>query len=72
MMQVDLNRRIPPSSFVPSAARDDVCDCPLARNLVTLTLALACEVIMTYAATGERQSFTETLRDFAVRPFSLD
>ncbi len=57
---------------VPSAARGDVCDYPLARNLATLTAAIACEVITTYAATGERQSFTATLRDFAVRPFQLD
>lgn len=57
---------------VPSAAQDDVCDYPLARNLVTLTVALACEVITTYAATGERQSYTTTLRDFAIKPFNLD
>jgi molybdopterin/thiamine biosynthesis adenylyltransferase len=57
---------------VPSAAQDDVCDYPLARNLVTLTVALACEVITTFAATGERQSFTTTLRDFAIKPFKLD
>lgn len=57
---------------VPSAAQDDVCDYPLARNLVTLAVAIACEAVITYAATGERQSFTATLRDFAVRPFRLD
>lgn len=57
---------------VPSAAQDDVCNYPLARNLVTLTVALVGEVITTYVATRERQSFTATLRDFAVRPFSLD
>lgn len=57
---------------VPSAAQDDVCDYPLARNLVMLTVAIVCEVITTYAATGERQSYTATLRDFAVRPFKLD
>ena len=57
---------------VPSNSRDDICDYPLARNLVMLTAAIACEVITTYAATGERQSYTATLRDFAVRPFSLD
>jgi molybdopterin/thiamine biosynthesis adenylyltransferase len=57
---------------VPSEARADVCDYPLARNLATWTAAIACEVITAYAATGERQSFTATLRDFAVKPFSLD
>jgi molybdopterin/thiamine biosynthesis adenylyltransferase len=57
---------------VPSAAQEDICDYPLARNLVMLTAAIACEVITTYAATGERQSYTATLRDFAVKPFRLD
>ena len=56
---------------VPSAAQDDVCDYPLARNLVTLTVAIACEAIIAYAATGEQQSFTATLRDFAIKPFAL-
>jgi molybdopterin/thiamine biosynthesis adenylyltransferase len=56
---------------VPSPAQDDVCDYPLARNLVTLAVAIACEAVITYAATGERQSFTVTLRDFAVKPFAL-
>jgi molybdopterin/thiamine biosynthesis adenylyltransferase len=56
---------------VPSPAQDDVCDYPLARNLVTLAVAIACEAVITYAATGERQSFTATLRDFAIKPFAL-
>jgi molybdopterin/thiamine biosynthesis adenylyltransferase len=56
---------------VPSAANDDVCDYPLARNLVMLTVAVACEVAMAFAATGEQRSFTVTLGDFAVKPFAL-
>ncbi|WP_026735479.1 ThiF family adenylyltransferase [Fischerella sp. PCC 9605] len=56
---------------VPSPANDDVCDYPLARNLVMLTVAVACEVIITFVATGEQQSFTVTLADFAVKPFSM-
>ncbi len=55
---------------VPSAAQDDVCDYPLARNLVLLTVAVACEVIATFVATGARESFTLTLRDLAVRPYN--
>jgi molybdopterin/thiamine biosynthesis adenylyltransferase len=55
---------------VPSAAQDDVCDYPLARNLVMLTTAVACEVVVGFAATGERRSFTVTLGDFAVKPFA--
>jgi len=53
---------------VPSAAHDDVCDYPLARNLVILAVAVACEVIVTFAATSMQQSYTVTLEDFAVRP----
>ncbi|MCL1475638.1 HesA/MoeB/ThiF family protein [Argonema antarcticum] len=55
---------------VPSPANDDVCDYPLARNLVMLTVAIACEVIVTFVATGQQQSFTVTLRDLAVKPFA--
>ncbi len=56
---------------VPSSANDDVCDYPLARNLVMLTVAVACEVIITFVASGQRQSFTVTLGDFAVKPFEV-
>jgi molybdopterin/thiamine biosynthesis adenylyltransferase len=52
---------------VPSAAQDDICDYPLARNLVTLTLSVACEAVIRYVATGKRDSFTITLNDFAVK-----
>lgn len=55
---------------VPSPANDDVCDYPLARNLVTLAVAIACEVIVTFVATGQRQSFTVTLGDFAIKAIS--
>ena len=57
---------------VPSAAQDDVCDYPLARNLVTLAVAVACEVIVAYVAAQRQQSFTVTLQDFAIKPFALD
>jgi molybdopterin/thiamine biosynthesis adenylyltransferase len=54
---------------VPSDADDDACDYPLARNLVMLTVSVACEVILRFIAVGERESYTITLRDFAVHPF---
>jgi hypothetical protein len=54
---------------VPSAAQDDVCDYPLARNLVTLAVAVACESIVGFVAHGVRRSHTITLGDFAVRPY---
>lgn len=56
---------------VPSPTNDDVCDYPLARNLVMLAVAVACEVIMTFIASGQQQSYTVTLNDFAVKPFEL-
>jgi molybdopterin-synthase adenylyltransferase len=55
---------------VPSPANDDICDYPLARNLVMLTVAVACEVIITFVATGKQQSFTVTLEDLAVKSFA--
>jgi molybdopterin/thiamine biosynthesis adenylyltransferase len=56
---------------VPSPANDDVCDYPLARNLVMLAVAVACEAVIGFAASGEQRSFTVTLGDLAVRPFAL-
>lgn len=54
---------------VPSPARDDVCDYPLARNLVTLAVAVACETLVRHVAAGARESYTLTFDDFAVRRF---
>ncbi len=56
---------------VPSPANDDICDYPLARNLVMIAVAIACEVIITFVATGKQQSYTLTLGDFAVKPFNF-
>jgi molybdopterin-synthase adenylyltransferase len=56
---------------VPSAINDDICDYPLARNLVIFTVAVACEVLMNFVATQQQQSFTITLGDFAVKPYEL-
>jgi len=54
---------------VPSPTNDDICEYPLARNLVTLTVAVACEAIVNFTATKNQQSFTVTLADFAIKPF---
>ena len=54
---------------VPSPALDDVCDYPLARNLVLLTAAVAAEAILAFVATGEQRSFTLTLRDLIISPY---
>jgi len=53
---------------VPQDVAGDVCDYPLARNLVLLTVAVASEVVLRFALEGTRQSWSATLRDFAVRP----
>lgn len=52
---------------VPSAVNDDVCDYPLARNLVMLTVAVASEAIVSFIATGEQRNFTMTLKDLSVQ-----
>jgi len=54
---------------VPSATQDDVCDYPLARNLVLLTVAIASEVIIAFIKEGTQRSLTVTLQDFAVQTF---
>ncbi|MDZ8187757.1 MAG: ThiF family adenylyltransferase [Nostoc sp. ChiSLP02] len=52
---------------VPSEVNDDVCDYPLARNLVMLTVAVACEAIVSFIATAEQRNFTITLKDLTVQ-----
>jgi molybdopterin-synthase adenylyltransferase len=46
---------------VPSAAQDDVCDYPLARNLVTLTVAVVCEAVMISVSGSLSNSSVRTL-----------
>ncbi len=57
---------------VPSAAQDDVCDYPLTRNLVMMTVAVACEVVVAYAADGRKNNFTLTSGDFALKEYATD
>jgi molybdopterin/thiamine biosynthesis adenylyltransferase len=52
---------------VPADGGLDVCDYPLARNLVLLAVALASETLVRFAVSGERGNWSATLRDFAVR-----
>ncbi|MCF2150668.1 ThiF family adenylyltransferase [Desmonostoc muscorum LEGE 12446] len=56
---------------VPSEVNDDVCDYPLARNLVMLTVAVACEAIVSFIATAEKRNFTITLKDLTVQSLFL-
>jgi molybdopterin/thiamine biosynthesis adenylyltransferase len=53
---------------VPNDVAGDVCDYPLARNLVLLAVAVASDLVVRFAAGGRRESLSATLADFAVRP----
>jgi molybdopterin/thiamine biosynthesis adenylyltransferase len=52
---------------VPPDGPGDVCDYPLARNLVLLAVAVASEAVVRFALDGRRECWSATLRDFAVR-----
>jgi hypothetical protein len=54
---------------VPGDVAGDVCDYPLARNLVLLAVAVASETVVRFALTGARPDWSVTPRDFAVRAF---
>jgi molybdopterin/thiamine biosynthesis adenylyltransferase len=53
---------------VPRDVAGDVCDYPLARNLVLLAVTLASEAVIRFLLDGTRGDWSATLRDFAVRP----
>lgn len=56
-----------PGYRVPSDVAGDVCEYPLARNLVMLAVSIASETLMRFVIDGERTSRSATLKDFAVR-----
>jgi molybdopterin/thiamine biosynthesis adenylyltransferase len=56
---------------LPADVPGDVCDYPLARNLVLATVALASETLVSYVLSGERLNRSLTLRDFTVRALEL-
>ena len=51
---------------VPSDVGEDVCDYPLARNLVMMTTSVLAEVVIGFVAEGERRAFALTLGDLKV------
>lgn len=51
---------------IPRDVAGDVCEYPLARNLVLLAVALASETIVRFFLDGRRESRSATLADFAV------
>lgn len=53
---------------VPQDVGQDVCDYPLARNLVLLAVAVASETSVRFVLDGGRENWSATLRDFAIRP----
>lgn len=55
---------------VPADVAGDVCDYPLARNLILLSVAVASETLLRHLLESRRENWSITLRDFAVR--SLD
>jgi molybdopterin/thiamine biosynthesis adenylyltransferase len=57
---------------VPGDVGGDVCDYPLARNLVLLVVAVASEAVVRFTLAGTRQDNSVTLRDFAIRPMETN
>jgi molybdopterin/thiamine biosynthesis adenylyltransferase len=55
---------------VPSPLGQDVCDYPLARNLIMMAVAVASESLIRFITGGEKKNFTVTLGDFAVREYN--
>ena len=53
---------------VPGDAGQEVCDYPLARNLVLLTVAVTGETIVRHVLGNEQSNWSITLVDFAIRP----
>jgi molybdopterin/thiamine biosynthesis adenylyltransferase len=51
---------------VPRDVGEDVCDYPLARNLVLLATAIAAEAVLRFVGSGERVSRSATLGDFVI------
>lgn len=56
---------------VPSPSQDDICDYPLARNLVTLTTAVACETVIKSLLGGTLENWSITLKDLQIAPLPM-
>ena len=54
---------------VPRDVGTDVCDYPLARNLVLLAVVIAAETLVTFATEGTKKNWSATLRDLNVARF---
>ena len=49
---------------IPSDVEGDICEYPLARNLVLFTVALASELLVRYVLEGTKDNYSGTLKDF--------
>jgi len=54
------------SYIVPSDANDDICDYPLARNLILMVVALASEAVVRYCLGSVQLNLSITLDDLSV------
>lgn len=54
---------------VPKDVEGDVCDYPLARNIIMLTVTVATEVILRYITHKQKNSFAITLKDMKITGF---
>ena len=54
---------------VPSDTNDDVCDYPLARNLVLIAVAIASETIINFLESDQQNNYTFTLKDLSVNNY---
>ena len=53
---------------VPRDVAGDICEYPLARNLVLLAVAVASESLIRFRLDGAKAAWSVTLRDLAIRP----
>lgn len=51
---------------VPSDAMDDICDYPLARNLIVMLVAVTSEVVIRFVLNSRKENFSITFNDLAV------
>lgn len=56
---------------VPAGGVEDICDYPLARNLVMMTASVAAEMVLRYLIDGSRENWSLTLRDLSLRPLQM-
>lgn len=56
---------------VPNDVAGDVCEYPLARNLVVLGAVIASELLLRHVLNGENRNLSATLLDFAIREIEV-